>query len=470
MTAINDGTPVLRSAQPAPGDEQAVWIANGSLGVGGCSEGRVTPDEGLEPPPTAQRLLRSFSATLAGQGLLLVSLLVVTRASASLFGPPGFGVYQVARRTLAVVSYPLMCGIGTSLPRYMARDAGNRRNIGSWLVAAAVVGLSLEVTFLGAAALRADWFGGWTFGEVSHRGLVFSLLIAIGGQFFYNLAYAALRGLTRFRSAAQFQVVNGAIVPIMSVLCAGGRVERALSITGIGWAVIGGAVFSWICRDFVRPFPAPSEVRISAWNLLVFGAPRVPGEIALFGLFALPVYAAVHRGDIVEAGLLSLGFSLIQLVGSFFAAAGFVLLPYWSRASQQLAAREKLRRWISILVAGSSFASVLGLAILHILLRPLTRLLVGGLADTSAHGIKCVTIGVVPYVAYLVLRDYLDAVSVFPLNTLALAAAISAQALLLRMPRISIPAATLVGFLVLGFSILFLWLGHEVALCGTKEN
>src|ERR1039458_7600069 len=75
----------------------------------------------------------SVLVSLASQALVLFSMFVTTRESARDFGAIGFGVYQVARRTLSVVVFPLMCGTGISIPRYLARAEGRKREVGEWL-------------------------------------------------------------------------------------------------------------------------------------------------------------------------------------------------------------------------------------------------------------------------------------------------------------------------------------------------
>lgn len=192
-------------------------------------------------------------------------------------------------------------------------------------------------------------------------------------------------------------------------------------------------------------------------ELIVYGAPRVPGDMALFGLFALPAYAAVHRNDIVGAGFLSVGLSLVQAIASVFASAGFVLLPYWSRAAKNSAGLDIARKRIGMLLAMSVIVATFSMASLQLLLHPILRLLLGSLAGADGYNIRYVILGAVPYVVYLVLRDYFDAISVFPMNTLALGAAIGIQAFLLSISCLSIAAATAVSFFALGALMTALW-------------
>jgi O-antigen/teichoic acid export membrane protein len=199
------------------------------------------------------------------------------------------------------------------------------------------------------------------------------------------------------------------------------------------------------------------QIRGAIRKLLVFGAPRVPADIALFGLFALPAYASVHRNDTVSAGYLSVGLSLVQAIATAFASVGFVLLPYWSRAAKDAEARLVASKRVGILLIGSGVMATLGLALMQLLLVPIVQLLLGPLAAAGLHDIRYVLLGAVPYVIYLVLRDYFDAIAVFPFNTVALGAAIVVQAALLNMPGLGIPLATALSFLALGMIMMTFW-------------
>lgn len=403
-----------------------------------------------------RKLVGSLWVTFVAQGAVLAGVFFITRLSATSFGAVGFGEYQVARRTLAVVVFPLLCGIGVSMPRYMARDLGSRTGVASWLVASAGLGVALQAVFLGLGLLFAASLGKLTFG-VDRRALVYSLLIAVAGQFCHNVAYAAMRGLSHFRSAAFLQVTDGVLAPLAGVLVAHGSVERALAVAGGIWVVIGTCAFVRICRQWARPFPCAADVLRAARVLLSFGVPRIPGEVALFGLFALPAYAAVHRNDIVGAGFLSVGLSLVQAIAAVFAATGFVLLPYWSRAAKSGDTLLVARRRICVLVVASGLLTALALVFLQLSLRSLANLLLGPLAEAGLNDLRHVTLAAVPYVTYLVLRDYFDAISVFPINTVALTAAIMIQAALLTSGWLSVPLATAGGFLALGLFMVALW-------------
>jgi O-antigen/teichoic acid export membrane protein len=405
-----------------------------------------------------------------GQTITLAGLFLITRISVHLFGPVGFGQYQVARRTLAVIALPLMCGLGISLPRYIARDITKPERVARWLISALCLGAALVAGFLAFGTLFASTVGRWIFGNSGSRPLVLALLIASAGMFSSTLAIGAMRGLSRFKASAVLQVASGALIPLAAILIAAGRVERALIINGIGWFVMAFCVFGFLSRSWTKLLPFSARSILSAVReLWVFGAPRVPGDIALFGLFALPGYAAVHRGDIVGAGVLSVGLSLIQAIAVAFASAGFVLLPHWSKAASTPEGRGATRRHMTWLVIASAALAALGTGLMEVCLWPIASLLLGPLAHNGMHDLRLVLLGTIPYVVYLVLRDYFDAITVFPLNTAGLGAAIVIQAILLNVHAIGVPLATASGFTALGIIMVVLWKASARFVSGPAE-
>jgi O-antigen/teichoic acid export membrane protein len=409
-------------------------------------------------PAGLRRLAGALSATLAGQALLLCGLFLITRISVTVFAPVGFGEYQVARRTLAVVALPLLCGLGISMPRYIARDIADKAAVGKWIFSSAVLAAGLICLLLVLGTRLSGEIGRLVFGRSSRDTLTFALLLAVSGMSSGTLAVAGMRGLSRFRIAAALQVINGALVPLAGVALCGGRVERAFHIAGTLWIVIALAVFVALGREWAPPSVSLQEIGRGIGKLFIYGIPRVPGDVALFGLFALPAYAAVHRNNIVGAGFVSVGLSLVQAIATVFASAGFVLLPYWSRAARTAEGLGVAKRRIGLLLAASVVMATLGMILLQLVFHPVVHLLLGSLASAGDHNIRYILFGAVPYVVYLVLRDYFDAISVFPMNTVALSAAIGIQAVLLSTRHLSIPAATAISFFMLGLLMTVLWL------------
>lgn len=410
-------------------------------------------------PAGLRRLAAHFSTTMAGQVLLVLGLFVVTRVSAGLFTASGFGQYQVARRTLAVVALPLMCGVGISMPRYIARSLDDRRAVAAWLFSSVAVVVLLSAGVVAYGFWDSSRVCGWVFGEQSERWLIPAVLAAVVGTLCHTLAYSALRGFSRFHATATLQVVDGALVPLAGVLLGSGRVERALFIASVLWVVIGGTVLARLCWQWSRPLmPALAQLWSCMKAQFVFGIPRIPGEVALFGLFALPVFATVHHNNILGAGFVSVGLSLVQSIAMVFSATGFVLLPYWSRTAGNRQSLERAQKRIGLLLIGSGVVASLGVGVMLVFLHPIAHLMLGPLAAAGIDDLRGIVFCAIPYAIYLVLRDYFDAVFVAPINTLALVAAILLQAALLRFTALSAAVVTVTSFTSLGFFMAVLWI------------
>jgi O-antigen/teichoic acid export membrane protein len=132
-------------------------------------------------PKGARRHADSLLVTLTGQALTLAGLFLITRVSVQAFGAIGFGEYQVARRTLAVVAFPLMCGLGVSVLRFIACDISRREEVGTWMLSAFCLTAILISAFLTLGWLFSPAIGRWTFGTDSGQYLVLALLLAVAG-------------------------------------------------------------------------------------------------------------------------------------------------------------------------------------------------------------------------------------------------------------------------------------------------
>jgi O-antigen/teichoic acid export membrane protein len=150
--------------------------------------------------------------------------------------------------------------------------------------------------------------------------------------------------------------------------------------------------------------------------LLRFGIPRVPGEFALVGLFALPALIALRANGVVAAGQFSAGLSLLSLVSSVFAPVGLVILP---RASAQAAVGDLagLRRLVVRILSGGMILVIIAVAIGEIVVPIFVRWYFGPEFVVAIPVFRACLLGAIPFVVYVLLRNILDALDVRALNS-----------------------------------------------------
>lgn len=422
----------------------------------------------------SDRRHREHLLTVLLQLLSLGLSMATFRLAASWFGAVGFGEYALARRALSVVTFPLLLGLGTSLPRFATqhRPGFGSGDGASYLLAALLIAAPVLLVTTVVIGVFPGPFAGLVFGDVGFTSLSRPTLAAVVGLYLHMLVFSFLVGQFRTGAASLLQLINVAVAPGLAVVVSGGDVARALLCLGAISATTSIVSAVEVAKGLDLRAAAHQPLAPRIWDLLGFGIPRVPGELALFGMFALPTFVAAKRLGIEEAGLLSFGMSLIQLIGSFFAAGAVLLLPQTGRMlaegrSDRVAV---LVAWVLGLAVAGAIAMV---AVVEATLGPLIGLLVGPRLAEGASSARLLLLGAVPYVAYIVLRGPLDAVSRRPHGSINLGIALGVEISWLAAggtPALGVPfSLTILGLLmVLSWSRAFksrTLQNTEVTLC-----
>ncbi|OLD92104.1 MAG: hypothetical protein AUG84_02170 [Chloroflexi bacterium 13_1_20CM_4_66_7] len=240
---------------------------------------------------------KSYAFTFVAELGVLLGGLVTLKIAGDMLGPTGFGEYAVARRAVSVLTFPLLLGLGISIPRYvsltLAADPSGTTAAG-YSLASLCIGVPLVTTFGLAALIAPAWFARLFYGDPKFGFVTGPILLAISGLYAHTLVYANFRGRLRMWSANLLQLANLAVAPAVAVVTSRGSAAGAIRVTGVVWLATSAAAASWSVLG--RGFRAPGRdvLKQATVDLLAFGAPRVAGEFALFGFFALPTFYVAH--------------------------------------------------------------------------------------------------------------------------------------------------------------------------------
>ena len=396
------------------------------------------------------RLRGALAWTLAVEGLVVLAGLLTWRIAATHFSVEEFGGYTVARRLMSVAAFPLLLGLGIALPRAIARartgadGEGESGAIGSAAVALTTISLLL---FSGVVLLFPAPLADLAFGTRGAEGLIVPTLVATIGLTLHTLGYAWHRGRTGWTTANLLQVGALALTPPVAVYAAEGSVALALEFTGGVWSVVGLVGLALAALRSSRP--TLGAIRAEGRELLRYGLPRVPGELALFGMLALPPVMVAHREGLAAAGFVSFALSLVQLVASALAPVGTLLLPVVS-ADAARGEWGRIRHTVDrMLLAGVGVAILLAAGV-TLGAPEIIRLLLGEQYLAAAPLVRWIAPAAVPHAVYLVLRNPIDAVAVHPHNTRNLLVALALLALLLGPFGVGPAPAIVAAYLVLG--------------------
>ncbi|MBA2707640.1 MAG: lipopolysaccharide biosynthesis protein [Gemmatimonadaceae bacterium] len=388
---------------------------------------------------------------MATELAVMVSGLIVLRLAASMLDPAGFGEYALSRRAIGLLYLPLLMGLGIAAPRYIAiAKSGALPGFTerSFVLATLSMGLLpalAAVTLLNAIPAASSTL---LFGDETLRHLVPATSMALAGIAMHSIAYAVHRGRSDMLSANLLQFINLALVPVAAFLYAGSSAGAVLQLTGLSW--LGTSIIAFLQILFLGEPSADSSPGIRRhFSLLYrFGLPRIPGEFALVGLFAIPSLIALRVHGVVLAGQFSAAISLVALLSGVFAPVGLILLP---RASAQVARGEiaDLRKVVGSVLAAGAVAICLAVAIGLVVIPRFIEWYFGAAFLPAVPIFRACLIGAIPYAIYVLLRNILDALDVKAVNTRNLLAALG-MLIVLCMVRSDLMwmSASLVGSLV----------------------
>lgn len=357
--------------------------------------------------------------TLVTELVVMTASVLVLKLAAQLLGVVGFGEYTLSRRAIALLYLPLVMGLGIASPRYVAiARAGALPGYSerSFAIATFTAGLLPALIVILLMNLSPGTASALLFGTSSMANLVPGATIALGGVAVHAMVYAVFRGRGEMRMANSLQLFNNGIVPVAAFLLAPHHAATILTVTGITWIVTGGIALVAVPAMEEREVSREHGMRDHLTLLLRFGLPRVPGEFALVGLFALPALIALRVHGVAAAGQFSAGLSLLTIVSGVFAPVGLVLLP---RASAQAATGDllALKHFVVRMLAGGIVLVVIAVVIGELLIPQFVGWYFGKDFVPAIPIFRACLLGAIPYVIYVLLRNVLDALDVRAVNS-----------------------------------------------------
>ncbi|HEU4680967.1 MAG TPA: lipopolysaccharide biosynthesis protein [Gemmatimonadales bacterium] len=395
---------------------------------------------------------RDYVLTFAAEFAALGSSLLVLKLAAAYWGTTGFGEYMLVRRSLGFLYLPILCGMGLAVTRHvaMARARGERTEqsyfLGAVLVTAATSGAAAVLLNVLSRPLAV-----LIFSSGDYAMLVRALAVAVPGLAFHGVAYGMFRGRMAMLQANALQVVNLAVVPAAVFSLPGLSVAQVTTLMGLVWSGVSVCAIGGVLQGAPHAVWKRDGLAAHARELLQYGVARIPGELALGALLALPVLLAAHSSGVERAGFVGLGVSLLSMLGSLFAPLGQILLP---AVSSMWVQDDHMALWRKIRTLA---LRCLGLAV--ILVAVVEGLAPWGLVTflgpefgAAVPVVRTLCLALIPFVAYVVLRNVLDALHARPLNAKNLVLALGiflAGASLGASPRVVVNAFA-IGMLALG--------------------
>jgi len=374
-----------------------------------------------------------YGLTILVEFFLLVAAILTLRLSAALLGPTGFGEYAVARRAQSIGAFTLLCGLGIGIPRQVAISAGawpTRTARGVYLAAGLTMELPILLVFGVLMILGSDVVARILFGDVRFAHLVIPTVMLTVGSCLHTIIYGYFRGHLAMGKANVLQIINNAIVLPIALMISQHSAANALKFSGLGVILVCFLYLFLLVRNHHFSSLTSADLQLCSRELLAYGLPRVAGEFALFGLFTVPTIMVAHRSGIEAAGFFSLALSLVQVIGGLYSGLGILLLPV---VSDLVGKKDwgRIERVVGVALGLTVLVALAMVAVLESSIDFAIPTFLGASFVSAIRDARLILLGGVPYAVYLILRNPLDAISVWPYNSLNLSVSLGFCVLLL---------------------------------------
>lgn len=361
--------------------------------------------------------------TLITQMLVMLSAFGITKTACNILTVDEFGLYNVVRRSVSVISFVMLSGMGITLPRYLAIYQGAHQYrkmvdltccslffVGVICVILATFALLFSEAFIENVTGNSDSTLYWLAMAFAFSTSISALLIA-----YY-------RGVNDFKNYSIAQV-SFQLLLLLSLLFIPRHNVNAVFLL---WSL---TTFSFTVLYFIYENHRNRNIIFRAyrscyfWDMMktiaVYSTPRLIGDFLLFSFSAFPVLYLSQVMSMTDVAYYSVGLTIINMVTPFFSFLGIVLLPYVSGAMSngRFSEAQRLIRRLSVWYI--SLAAVLTV-LFGLFLPVLIKLFFSPDYVVCKDIAMILLLSVLPQSMYLLYRNPIDAVSTIPYNTIIL--------------------------------------------------
>ena len=351
-----------------------------------------------------------------------------------------FGQYNVIKRSVQVLSFVMLAGVGIALPRYIPlyRNSTPPRRIAPLLTASMIyiTGVSLVVFLI--CILFSAQMQDVVIGQGGNMNL---LLVALAYAFILALAqyvFAYYRGISHFKwfNGSQLAMQLAIILPLvlLPVLTVSNVFTSWLIITIllVAFLFIREVRNKWKeVKEYLQPQNKSLISRLSPLTshlktIIRYSSGRLVADFFQFSLSAFPLIYISNTQGLQMTAYFSVGIFFVTMVTPIFSFMGIILLPYVSQSivRHEMAAANRLVSRLALTYVG---ASLLFMGFFYLFTKFLTTLLFTSDYLVATDLTRIMILSILPQAVYMLYRNTIDAVSVIPYNAIILGICILAM-------------------------------------------
>lgn len=378
--------------------------------------------------------------TFSIQILIMLCSFAINKLLANRLSIDDFGQYNVIKRSVQVLSFVMLAGVGIALPRYIPlyRNSTPPRRIAPLLTASMIyiTGVSLVVFLI--CILFSAQMQDVVIGQGGNMNL---LLVALAYAFILALAqyvFAYYRGISHFKwfNGSQLAMQLAIILPLVLL--------PVLTVSNVftSWLIITIllVVFLFIrevrnkwkeVKEYLQPQNKSLISRLSPLTshlktIIRYSSGRLVADFFQFSLSAFPLIYISNTQGLQMTAYFSVGIFFVTMVTPIFSFMGIILLPYVSQSivRHEMAAANRLVSRLALTYVG---ASLLFMGFFYLFTKFLTTLLFTSDYLVATDLTRIMILSILPQAVYMLYRNTIDAVSVIPYNAIILGICILAM-------------------------------------------
>ena len=359
--------------------------------------------------------------TFTIQMTIMVCAFAVTKILSNRLSIVDFGQYNLIKRSVQVLSFVMLAGVGIALPRYIPlyQKSAQPKPISPLLAASIIyiIGVSLLVCII--CIIFRSQMQQLILGETNN-----TLLFAIALSYAFILAMSQF-AYAYYRGTGNFKWYNGSNLAIQLVIIVPLIALPTLTTMSVfvSWFIITAVLTAFfLIREMHNTGRIAIEcnsVKTELRTIVNYSFGRLLADFFLFSLAAFPLIYITSKHGLQPTAYYSVGITFVTMVTPLYSFMGIILLPYVSEAiaKNELHKADRFIKKLTLFYIGSS---IFAIAFIYVFIDFLTCFFFADSYLTTTKLSQIMILSILPQALYLLYRNPIDAVSVVPYNTIIL--------------------------------------------------
>ena len=359
--------------------------------------------------------------TFTIQMAIMLCAFAITKILSNRLSVDDFGQYNLIKRSIQVLSFVMLAGVGIALPRYIPlyKKGNEQKSIVPLLIATLIYIIGITLLICITCGILNKEMQSIILGEYGNNSL---FIIAIAYAFALAMAqftFAYYRGTGNFKWYNGTQLIVQAAIILPLILFP----FLTTKIVFTAWLIITAILVTiYLGREFVikrMPHVTLTEVKSELNTVIRYSSGRLVADFFLFSLSAFPLIYISNSLGLQPTAYFSVGITFVTMVTPLYSFMGIILLPY---ASESLANKDLQRASIFInkLTLAYLLSAIAIVAFIYVFINFLTSFFFSESYLMTSDLSRIMILSVLPQAIYLLYRNPIDAISVIPYNTIIL--------------------------------------------------